>query len=589
MKHFLERKSKGFCFAVSAALCTLLGLIFFIVLTGVSFETSEQPLLIVVLAFVTLLFELIVCFKDYCRVFSVASFILALVTFFCFVAGRVSYLAFYFTGDVLDTGLSAYFVLAFVFLLLAAVASVLAIVFKQEKSDRAAFEKKDLIVMTCLVLAVAVACTFTGLAVGGAFEREHTQHVDADGDNVCDICGQTMSGEEGGLKKPTTSEEVWMAYSAGQYVAEDVSAKAIAYQFAADGLELSPGRNYGVLITLYEDGFVVLSQAHIESSSVLRYYGYWINNDDESLWFCVMYHAYDASDIKTIDYSYTLETDAEGDSFVPFDINLALGFADGGQFVRQASIGGDGAQMYASERDYLIHLGIDPDNLTIPGGSEEEPETPEQGEVLFSFVSDSENFLLDINADGTYTFTFVTAGLVETGSWSWQSWTFTLTDANGKQTVARPDEETHALSLHFVAVANEQVNRDFTCDASVWGAAFGGQGDYTPPAQEEPAEVLFSFVSDSENFLLDINADGTYTFTFVTAGLVETGSWSWQSWTFTLTDANGKQTVARPDGETHALSLHFVAVANEQVNRDFTCDASVWGAAFGGQGDYTAA
>ena len=150
-------------------------------------------------------------------------------------------------------------------------------------------------------------------------------------------------------------------------------------------------------------------------------------------------------------------------------------------------------------------------------------------------------------------------------------------------TTAEKDDETHALSLYFVAVIDERVDREFTCDATTWGTALGTTGNYEPGAE---TPVLFSFVSDSENYLLDCYADGTYKFTYVTVGLVETGEWSWKDWIFTLTDSNGKVTTAEKGDETHALSLHFVAAIDERVSRDFTCDATTWGTALGTTGNY---
>ena len=102
-------------------------------------------------------------------------------------------------------------------------------------------------------------------------------------------------------------------------------------------------------------------------------------------------------------------------------------------------------------------------------------------------------------------------------------------------------------------------------------------------------EVLFSFTSDSENYLLDLNTDKTYTFTFKTVGLVEEGTWEYTGWKLTLTDKNGKVMEVDKDNPEHEMRLHFVAAVDERVNRDFTAPSSVWGVAFKGQGEYPAA
>lgn len=625
IKAFFVKKEKGFYLEAASALCLVLGLLFFLCLTSVSTEESEKPVLVITLTFVTILLAFIACYKDYFRVFSVAEFVLSAVTLFKLLEGRISYLAFYFSGDVVDTGLSPYLILALVFYLLSLLCSLFGVVFKQEKTDRAIFQIQDIRVLAVIVVAVAVIGSSVTLVNSGVFRvEEGGSKIDppeepignyktptlsenvwqgydgeayvsesvtgkeiayqltgqitinvgydapynalvnlyADGETVVTVYGMsrvstyygywtnendenlwfcvayyTMEGQtsictidysyeltgkfdeitlnialgfaNGGqyirevpvngdetipyssvseflsacgksdYKTPSVSEEVWADYTAEQYVSEDVTAKSIAYQFTADGLELSDGRFYYVILNLYTDGFVVLTQAYPADGRVLRYYGYWTNEDDAGIWFCVTQHAFisDLTNVKTIDYSYTIELNGEKTAFNSFDVSLALGFADGGQYIRTAAMDGSGDVIYTSESEYLIHAGIE---IGEEKGPSEEPDDPvEETEVLFSFISDSENYLLDINKDGTYTFTFVTAGLVETGTWTWKNWTFTLIDANGTQTVAELNGETKALSLTFKSVAaNGAVTRDFACEASVWGVAFNGSGEY---------------------------------------------------------------------------------------------------------------
>lgn len=133
VKNFFARKSLGFYFTAATLLCSLLGLIFFKCLTNVSFESTETPVKVIVLAVVVIVLCLATGFKDYFKALSLATLVLSMVTLCSFVTGRVSYFAFYISGDVMDTGLSPFFVLTAVFLLLAVVTSVLAMCFKQEK------------------------------------------------------------------------------------------------------------------------------------------------------------------------------------------------------------------------------------------------------------------------------------------------------------------------------------------------------------------------------------------------------------------------------------------------------------------------
>lgn len=133
VKNFLAKKAPGFYFTAATLLCSLLGLIFFICLTNVSFESTEAPATVIVLAVVVMVLCLVTGVKDCFKVPSLATLVLAMVTLCTFITGRVSYFAFYISGDVMDTGLSPFFVLTAVFLLLAVVTSVMAMCFKQEK------------------------------------------------------------------------------------------------------------------------------------------------------------------------------------------------------------------------------------------------------------------------------------------------------------------------------------------------------------------------------------------------------------------------------------------------------------------------
>lgn len=141
-------------------------------------------------------------------------------------------------------------------------------------------------------------------------------------------------------------------------------------------------------------------------------------------------------------------------------------------------MGGNGSVVYNTEADFEEHISFvrgDFGGGEEPGGDEDDEST-----VLFSFLSDSENYLLDFYTDGVYVFTFKTAGLMEECTWEWKNWTLTINDTNGKVTTATRDAETNTLTIEFIAAINAQVTRTFTCESSVWGAAFGGQGDYTP-------------------------------------------------------------------------------------------------------------
>ncbi len=573
MKALLAKKERGFYCSAAAFLCTVLGLVFFLLLASVSPEESENPTVITAVSFAALVLHAVVCFKDYYKVPSIAAYAASTVAFLMFMGGRASYLAFYFSGDVLNTGLSVFMILAAVCYLAALIAALLAVVFKQEKKDRAAFENKDIKVLAPVVLAAVILCVATVFLQGGT---PGTAENGPQGEASDGPAGQTY-------KTPTVDESVWQGYDGAAYLAEDEGSKPIAYQLTGH-TEIDTGETtaFDSLLNLYEDGESVLTVYGM--NNVYTYFGYWTNEEDH-LWFCVAHYGMAAQPgTCTIDYSYELTR-----MFDDVSVNIALGFANGGQYVRETPIGGSGEVMYTSVKDFLLEKGwteTDAGYRPLPG--EAPGNDPAQNAILFSWESGSENYLLDCNADGTYAFTFATVGLVETGTWSWQDWTFTMTDSNGTVTTAEMDPDSNALKLHYTAASSDQLTWDFTCGPEVWGAAFNGTGSYEPvsaPSAGQPS-VLFSWESGSENYLLDCNDDGTYAFTFATVGLVETGTWSWQDWTFTMTDSNGTVTTAEMDPDSNALKLHYTAASSDQLTWDFTCGPEVWGAAFNGTGSY---
>jgi hypothetical protein len=596
MKQFLEKKEKGFfCSAVSVVLFAI-GLVFYRMLTAVSFETTERPLTVVLFTFGTILFSLIASYKDFGKVPSIAAYALATVAFFALLEGRASYLAFFFAGDVMNTGLSSYMVIAITCYFLGMVAALLAVIFEEDKGGHPKFEAADWKVILPMVCVIVILTIIVGLNTNGSKAEPTAVSISVPAEKNGTVSENDASAAEAvtetisNYKTPTEPEEKWQGYTGEQYYNEDNDKKAIAYQLIGHG-EVDAGQPavFDALINLYEDGEMVMSV--FGRGNAYQYFGYWTNVNDENLWFCVMdYMVVGMDQICTIDYSYDLTG-----HFDDITVNVALGLADGGKFVRNIPAGGDGRVLYPSIREWFSSFGYDMPEKTF--GSD----TSQEAEILFSFTSDSENYLLDIYNDCTYTFTFKTAGLVETGTWDYHEWKMTLTDKNGKVTEVDKDNPEHEMRLHFVAAVDERVSRDFTAPSSAWGVAFKGQGDYDPPeglvnsvpANDSDADaslaekqVLFSFISDSENYLLDINTDNTYTFTFKTAGLVEEGTWDYHGWKMTLTDKNGKVTEVDKDNPEHEMRLHFVAAVDERVNRDFTAPSSAWGVAFKGQGDY---
>lgn len=133
IKRFFGAKSAGFYCSLAALVLLVVGVIVFSALANVSVEATETPSVVIAMAVVAIVLCAFTAFRDYFKIPSLLAFIFSLVTFASFIKGRVSYVAFYFSGDVMDTGLSPLFVVSFILMLLAVIASAMAICFKQEK------------------------------------------------------------------------------------------------------------------------------------------------------------------------------------------------------------------------------------------------------------------------------------------------------------------------------------------------------------------------------------------------------------------------------------------------------------------------
>lgn len=116
---------RAFALRLTVPVLTALSLIFYRVLTASSFESTENAPLVTVLLAAALVLGAVAAFKDVLHVPSFLTFT-ALAAAAAFAAGRAGYVAFYLTGDVMNTGLSVFFILTCVALVLAVALSIAA-------------------------------------------------------------------------------------------------------------------------------------------------------------------------------------------------------------------------------------------------------------------------------------------------------------------------------------------------------------------------------------------------------------------------------------------------------------------------------
>lgn len=160
-------------------------------------------------------------------------------------------------------------------------------------------------------------------------------------------------------KTPTTDYEVWQEYTPEQSMQEDVSGKAIAYQFTAVSDPETSKKNVSLKIDLYEDGFARMAQSTEGDGVTYYYYGYWTNMDDEEIFLAFTSYSYEGAtienmithgDIRTVDYTYDL---TEEDGAFTFGLNFCLGFAAGGQYVRSTTATGGSTPAFETEEAWL--------------------------------------------------------------------------------------------------------------------------------------------------------------------------------------------------------------------------------------------
>lgn len=130
---WIKKKNLGFYFETGNVLCMILGLILFISMISTTNETTDKTVLVLLIGIISIVCGSICLYKDFFKSMSLISFIASTITLFAFICGRVSYVAFYLSGDVMGTGLSPLFVLSFVFLLMSFICSIVGMTLKQEK------------------------------------------------------------------------------------------------------------------------------------------------------------------------------------------------------------------------------------------------------------------------------------------------------------------------------------------------------------------------------------------------------------------------------------------------------------------------
>lgn len=130
MKKFLhslwqEKQSRYSLLAGGFSLLTIIS--FTIMYQITSYEATEMPELVLLSGVLACVAALVGSWRNWFHVLHLTAFVGAVCALFLMLSGRISYLAFYFSGDAMATGLSPMLVAAFVFALGAVVLDAMAI------------------------------------------------------------------------------------------------------------------------------------------------------------------------------------------------------------------------------------------------------------------------------------------------------------------------------------------------------------------------------------------------------------------------------------------------------------------------------
>lgn len=90
-------------------------------------ETAEMPAVVITFSVLTAIIAVVAMYKNWFHAVNLVAFVSSVITLFVMIAGRVSYLAFYFSGDAMATGLSPMLIIALIFALLTVIAAAVAI------------------------------------------------------------------------------------------------------------------------------------------------------------------------------------------------------------------------------------------------------------------------------------------------------------------------------------------------------------------------------------------------------------------------------------------------------------------------------
>ena len=351
-----------------------------------------------------------------------------------------------------------------------------------------------------------------------------------------------------GFLTPTKDVSTWQAYSNEQLAKEDPSTKKVVYQFTSESLTLTKGHNYDIIVNLYDDGYFLIGQYGQGSGIYFHYLGYWANQED-SLYCGVSCYVsnYYPDQIAGISYSYNLTK--TGSNFDTFSLNLALGFREGGLYVRSTDISGNGKVVYENLDAWTQHISFTPIKV--------DPVGPEEKTVKATWNTSADSKTLVFYTDNTYEFNFASYNIKEEGTWVLDGTSLKIVQSNNNEIEATLADGIY--TLNYVAVVNAQLKNTFTLEAE----------------KLSTKTKLCDWNTSVASKTLTFYSDHTYEFNFASYNIKEEGTWALDDTSLKIVQSNSNEIAATLDGNTY--TLNYVAVTSSQLKNTFTLDADKLG------------
>ena len=196
---------------------------------------------------------------------------------------------------------------------------------------------------------------------------------------------------------------------------------------------------------------------------------------------------------------------------------------------------------------------------------------PTDGAMLVSNGQTNQAIKLAFFSDGTYHFVWNANKIDETGTWAYDQDTdvVTLTATNDTTTKTNTitKQEDGTYKVDYVSALSEQLKQTFVISEADFVNNF-------------KAAVILDLKGDKNSAItLTFKSDHTYIFAFTTNNTTESGTWSYDATTDTLSMKVGDKECATVTNNG-TYDLHYVYSKSDQLDQHYTLTKAQWGKTF---------